>query len=47
MEACPHRGMIAHEYITVGSNSYERVEIIKYLSALLTNQNSIHKELKC
>jgi hypothetical protein len=46
MEACPHRGMIAHEYITVGSNSYEKVKTIKNLVSLLTNQNSIHDEIK-
>ena len=29
------------------SNSYEKVQTFKYLGSLLTNQNSIHKEIKC
>ena len=31
------------EHITMCSNSYE----FKYLGSLLTNQNSIHEEVKC
>ena len=29
----------------VGSNSSEK--ILKYLGSLLTNQNSVHEEMKC
>ena len=29
------------------SNSYEKVKTLKYLGSLLTNQNSIHDEMKC
>ena len=38
---------MANELITVGSNSYEKVKTFKYLVSLLTNQNYIHKEIKC
>ena len=41
------RGMMANEHITVASNSYEKVNTFKYLGYLLTNQNSIHEEIKC
>ena len=41
-----HRGMMANELITVGSNSYEKVKAVKYLVSLLANQNSIHEEVK-
>jgi len=39
--------MIANEHIKIGSNSYEKVKIFKYLDSLLTNQNSIQAEIKC
>ena len=42
-----HRGMIAIAHIKIGSNSYEKVETFKYLSSLLTKQNSIKEEIKC
>ena len=31
----------------VDSNSYEKEDTFKYLDSLLTNQNSIQKEIKC
>jgi hypothetical protein len=34
-------------YIKIGSNSYEKLKTFKYLGSLLTNQNSIHEEIKC
>ena len=36
--------MIAKAHIKIGSNSYEKVETIKYLGSLLTNQNYIQEE---
>ena len=39
-----HRGMIANQHITVDSNSHEKVKTFKYLSSLLTNQNSIYRK---
>ena len=42
-----HWGITANEYIKMGSNSYEKVKTFKYLGSLLTNQNSIHEEIKC
>ena len=39
--------MIASAHIKIGSNSYEKVKTFKYLSSLLTNQNSIQEEIKC
>ena len=47
MEIGRHRDMIAIEHIKIGSNSYEKVKTFKYLSSLLTNHNSIQKEIKC
>ena len=47
MEIGPHRGMIANAHMKIGSNSYEKVKTFKYLSSLLTNQNSIQEEIKC
>ena len=46
MEIGRHRGMIAIAHVKRGSNSYEKVKTFKYLSALLTNQNSIQEEIK-
>ena len=45
MEIGRHRGIITN--IKIGSNSYEKVETIKYLGSLLTHQNSIQEEIKC
>jgi hypothetical protein len=42
-----HRGMIANVHIRIGSNSYEKVKTLKYLSFLVTNENSVHEEIKC
>ena len=39
--------MIANVHIRIGSNSYEKVKTFKYLSSLVTNQNSIREEIKC
>ena len=47
MEIECHQGMIANEHIKIGSNSYEKVKTFKYLGSLLTNQNSIQKEIQC
>ena len=41
------RGMITNEDIAIGSNSYGKVKVSKYLGSLLTNQNFIHEEIKC
>ena len=41
-----HRGMMANEHITVGSNSYEKVKTFKYLGSLVTNQIPIQYEIK-
>ena len=46
MEIGRHRGVIANEHIKICSNSYEKVKTFKYLDSLLTNQNSIQKEIK-
>jgi len=43
MERGRHSGKIANEHIKIGSNSYEKVKTLKYL----TNQNSIQEEIKC
>ena len=39
--------MIAYAHIKIGGNSYQKVKTFKYLGSLLTNQNSIQKEIKC
>jgi hypothetical protein len=41
-----HRGIMANEYIAVGSNSYEKVKTFKYLGPLKIDQNSVHEEIK-
>ena len=41
-----HRGMIANEQNTIGSNSYEKVKTFKYFGSLLTNQNAIQYDIK-
>ena len=45
MEVGRHRGLMASEHITVGSNSYEQAKPFKYSGSLLKNQNSIHEEI--
>ena len=47
MEIGRHRGMLANAHVNIGSNSYEKVKIFKYLGSLLTNHNSIHEEIGC
>jgi hypothetical protein len=47
MEIGRHRGMTSNEHFTVGINAHEKVKIFKYLDSLLTNQNYIHREIKC
>ena len=42
-----HPGMIANAHIKIGSNSYGEVKTFKQLGSILTNQNSIPKEIKC
>ena len=34
-------------HIRVDSNSYEKVKTFKYLGTILTNQDSVHEEIKC
>ena len=46
MEIERHSGMVANQYIRMGSNSCEKVKTFKYLGSLVTNQNSIHDEIK-
>ena len=46
MEVGRPRGMMANEHIVLDSNAYEKVEILKCSGFLLTNQNSIHEEIK-
>ena len=46
METGHHRGMIAIAHIKIGSNSYEKMKMFKYLGSLLTNQNYIQEEMK-
>jgi hypothetical protein len=46
MEVGRNRRVIANEHFKIGNNSYEKGKIFKYLSFLLTNQNSIHEEIK-
>ena len=41
------QGMMANEHTRICNNSYEKVQTFKYLDSLLTNQNSIYKEMKC
>ena len=46
MEIGRHQGIAPNEHIRIGSNSYEKVKIFKYLGSLVTNQNYIQKEIK-
>ena len=47
MEIERHRGMNSNEHIRIGSNSYEKEKILKYLGFLETHENYILKEIKC
>ena len=48
MEIGHHQGMHANKHNRIGSsNSFEKVKTFKYLGSLVTNQNSIQKEIKC
>ena len=46
MDEGHHQSMMANEYVKVGSNSYKKMKTFTYLDSLLTNQNSIHEEIK-
>ena len=39
--------VVGNERITIGSSSYENVEIFTYLDSILTSQNYIYDEIKC
>ena len=43
MKAGCHSGKMANEHIPVGSNSYEKVKIFKYVCSLLKNNNCIQR----
>jgi hypothetical protein len=45
MELRHHCVMMANYHI-IGSNSYKKVKTFKYLSSLLTSENSIHEKIK-
>ena len=47
MEVGRHRGMMAKELTTLGSNSYGKVKTFKHLGSLLAKQHSVHEEIKC
>ena len=47
MEIERYRGIKVNEHITVGSSSYEKIKTFKCLGSLLTNQSSVHEEIKC
>ena len=47
VEVGRNQGLMVNEHITIGSHSYEKVEIFKYLVSLVTNLNSIREEIKC
>ena len=38
---------VKNHNIYIGNKSFERVEHLKYFGTSLTNQNSIHEEIKC
>ena len=46
MEVEGHRGMMENDHNRISSKTYEEVKTLKYLDSLLTNQNSIHEEIK-
>jgi hypothetical protein len=46
LEIRPHGGKIT-KHIRVDSNYYGKVKTFKCLGSLLTNQNSIHEQIKC
>ena len=39
--------MMTTDHIKLGSNSFVKVKVFKYLGSLLTNKNSIHREIRC
>ena len=41
-----HQGMIANKNIRIGNNSYEKVKSFKYSGSLVTNQNSIQRDIE-
>jgi hypothetical protein len=45
MELRSHRGILANEHITICGNSNEKVKTFIYLGSVLSNKNSIHKEI--
>ena len=47
MEVGHHWSIMANNHMTVSSNLYEKLKTFKYFGSLLTNQNSIHEEIKC
>ena len=47
MEVGHCQDVMANEHIAVGSSLHEKVKAFKYLGSLLTNQKSIHEEIKC
>ena len=47
MEVGHCQDIMVNVHIAEVSNSYEKVKTFKYLGSLLTNQNSIHEEIKC
>ena len=46
MQVGRYRDMMANEHITIHSNSYEKVKILKYQGYLLSNQNSTQEKIK-
>ena len=44
---CISEKMIACDHIRIGSNSYDKVKILKFLDSLVANQNSFQEEIKC
>ena len=47
MEVRSHQGMMTSDHITECRKSCKKVKTFKYLGSLLTNQNSIHRGIKC
>ena len=46
MEERRHGGMMANIHITIGFNSYEKINTFKYSDSLLTDKNSINEKIK-